>query len=86
MEATDIWYNLPYKNANMSSIINLDNIDKKLSNNQLNWVLENTWQKAVTKYPKNKINLLFIIIYIIKFIFIIVRIVSINRRKNILNL
>ena len=53
----------------MSSIINLDNIDKKLSNNQLNWVLENTWQKAVTKYPKNKI-----------------KIVSINRRKNILHL
>ena len=39
--------------AKINSIINLDNIDKKLSNNQLVWVFENTWQKAVTKYEKN---------------------------------
>ena len=49
LERIDIWYNLQKKKAKNNSIINLDNIDKKVSNNQLVCVLENTWQKAVTK-------------------------------------
>ena len=47
-DSTDIRYNFANPNDNRSTIINLDNIDKKLSNNQLNWVLAYTWQNAVT--------------------------------------
>ena len=42
-------------------MINLDNIDKKVSNNQLVCVLEYTEQKAVTKYQKDNINIVSII-------------------------
>ena len=66
-----MWYNLAKINAKISSISNLDKIDKKLSNNQLVWVFEYTWQKAVKKYQKNKINTVSIInkkiIFILKF-------------------
>ena len=68
LEPTDIRYNFAKRKANISSHINLDNIDKKLSNNQLVCVLEYTWQKAVTKYQKNKIIIVSIITNIIIFI------------------
>ena len=44
--------------AKISSIINLERIDKKVSNNQLVCVFEYTWQNAVTKYQKNNINII----------------------------
>ena len=46
--STDILYNFANPKDIRLSIIILDIIDKRLSNNQLVWVLEYTWQNAVT--------------------------------------
>ena len=53
-------------------------MDKKESNNQLVCVLEYTWQNAVTKYQKNKINTISIIKRIINLILYFLNIFNIS--------